>query len=172
MRRRAGRRAQMSLEISKDAAVSARRDYPLRGLLIAQFFGAFNDNAWKLLVAFLGIRAVAAEPASQGPELEALSQTRTTLAFVAFTLPLVLFSLPAGVLADRLSKRSIILAMKAIEVVLMVGGTLALWLDPARGVVALTILALMGAQSALFSCVWVGTVRLVHWPGRQTHRRR
>ena len=77
-----------------------------------------------------------------------------------------------GVLADRLSKRSIILAMKAIEVVLIVGGTLALWLDPARGVVALTILALMGAQSALFSCVWVGTVRLVHWPGRQTHHRR
>ena len=127
------------------------RDHPLRGLLVAQFFGAFNDNAWKLLVAFLGIRAIAADPASRGPGLEALSQTRTTLAFVAFTLPLVLFSLPAGVLADRLSKRSIILAMKAVEVVLMVGGTLALWLNPAGGVAALVILALMGAQSALFS---------------------
>jgi hypothetical protein len=30
--------------------------HPLRGLLIAQFFGAFNDNAWKLMVALLGIR--------------------------------------------------------------------------------------------------------------------
>ena len=29
--------------------------HPLRGLLIAQFFGAFNDNAWKLMVALLAI---------------------------------------------------------------------------------------------------------------------
>ncbi len=30
-------------------------NHPLRGLLVAQFFGAFNDNAWKLFVALLAI---------------------------------------------------------------------------------------------------------------------
>ncbi|MDE3050211.1 MAG: hypothetical protein KGJ48_09955, partial [Nitrospirota bacterium] len=63
--------------------------HPLRGLLIAQFCGAFNDNAWKLMVALLGIRQLAATVAP-GPELETASQTQTTLAFVVFTLPLAL----------------------------------------------------------------------------------
>src|SRR5262245_58422512 len=28
---------------------------PLRGLLAAQFLGAFNDNAWKMIVTFLAV---------------------------------------------------------------------------------------------------------------------
>ena len=39
---------------------------PLRGLLVAQFFGAFNDNAWKLFVALLAIRSVKAEVGAAG----------------------------------------------------------------------------------------------------------
>ncbi|HEV8673597.1 MAG TPA: acyl-[ACP]--phospholipid O-acyltransferase [Methylomirabilota bacterium] len=127
------------------------RAHPLRGLLVAQFFGAFNDNAWKLLVTFLAIRAIAATLGHSGPAFEAASQARTTFAFVVFTLPLLLFSLPAGVLADRVSKRSVILVLKAAEIVLMAGGALALWLDPSGGALALVILALMGVHSALIS---------------------
>ena len=125
------------------------RKHPLRGLLVAQFFGAFNDNAWKLSVAFLAMRAV---------ETELEKQTQITLAFVALTVPLILFSLPAGVLADRISKRSVILSMKALEVALMAAATVVLLLfnpaDPADGlgrVLALVVLGLMGVQSALFS---------------------
>jgi hypothetical protein len=33
----------------------------MTGLLVAQFFGAFNDNAFKMIVALLGIAAVAGE---------------------------------------------------------------------------------------------------------------
>lgn len=69
--------------------------HPLRGLLIAQFFGAFNDNAWKLMVALLAIRQATANIAP-GPEREAATQTQTTLTFVIFTLPLVLLSLVGG----------------------------------------------------------------------------
>ena len=58
--------------------------HPLRGLLIAQFFGAFNDNAWKLMVALLAIRQATAGMAS-GPELEAAAQTQTALTFIIFT---------------------------------------------------------------------------------------
>lgn len=124
--------------------------HPLRGLLIAQFFGAFNDNAWKLMVALLGIRQVAATMAP-GIELETASQAQTTLTFVIFTLPLLLISLVAGVIADRVSKRTIIVTMKAVEVALMAAGTVALLLNPDGGLLPLIVLGCMGAHSALFS---------------------
>ncbi len=124
--------------------------YPLRGLLIAQFCGAFNDNAWKLMVALLGIRAIAAQIAP-GPDFETASQTQTTLAFVVFTLPLALVSIVAGLLADRVSKRTVILAMKSVEVLLMAAATAALWINPAGGILPLIVLGGMGVHSALFS---------------------
>src|SRR6266850_647058 len=125
--------------------------HPLRGFLLAQFFGAFNDNAWKLIVALLAMRAVKERVGGAGPAFEAASQTKTTLAFVVFTLPLVLVSLPAGLLADRASKRSVILAMKLLEVTLMAAGAAALFVDPKGVTLPLIILGLMGVQTALFS---------------------
>ena len=122
---------------------------PLRGLLIAQFCGAFNDNAWKLMVALLGIRQLATT--LLGPEFETASQTQTTLAFVVFTLPLALVSIVAGVLADRVSKRTVIIMMKSVEVLLMTTATVALWINPIGGVLPLIVLAGMGIHSALFS---------------------
>ncbi len=123
---------------------------PLRGLLTAQFFGAFNDNAWKLMVALLAIRQ-ATTGLAPGPELETVAQTQTAMAFVVFTLPLVLLSLVGGTLADRLSKRSVIIAIKVVEVFLMGAGTVALWLNPAGGTLPLIVLCGMGVHSALFS---------------------
>ena len=49
---------------------------PLRGLLITQFCGAFNDNTWKLMVALLAIRQATAQMAP-GPEVETAAQTQT-----------------------------------------------------------------------------------------------
>lgn len=125
--------------------------HPLRGLLIAQFFGAFNDNAWKLMVALLAIRQVTAAVGPTGSAFEAASQTQATIAFVVFNLPLMLFSLVAGVLSDRLSKRTVIMAMKVGEVALMGAGTVALWENPAGGWPALIVLGGMGVHSAFFS---------------------
>ncbi|MDF2460247.1 MAG: putative fused MFS-type Permease and bifunctional Acyl-[acyl-carrier-protein]-phospholipid, partial [Nitrospira sp.] len=124
--------------------------HPLRGLLIAQFCGAFNDNAWKLMVALLGIRQLASTMAP-GPEFETASQTQTTLAFVIFTFPLAVVSIVAGLLADRVSKRTVIILMKAVEILLMGAATLALWTNPAGGILPLIVLAGMGVHSALFS---------------------
>jgi len=124
--------------------------HPLRGLLIAQFCGAFNDNAWKLMVALLAIRHATAQMAP-GPELETAAQTQTAITFVIFTLPLVLLSLVGGTLADRLSKRTVIIAIKVVEVLLMSAGTVALWVNPAGGIAALIVLCGMGVHSALFS---------------------
>lgn len=124
--------------------------HPLRGLLVAQFCGAFNDNAWKLMVALLAIRQATAQMAP-GPELETAAQTQTAITFVIFTLPLVLLSLVGGTLADRLSKRTVIIAIKVVEVLLMAAGTVALWLNPAGGILPLIVLCGMGVHSALFS---------------------
>ena len=124
--------------------------HPLRGLLIAQFFGAFNDNAWKLMVALLAIRQATAQM-TPGPELETAAQTQTALTFIVFTLPLVLLSLVGGTLADRLSKRTVIISIKVVEVLLMSAGTVALWLNPAGGILPLIVLCGMGAHSALFA---------------------
>jgi acyl-[acyl-carrier-protein]-phospholipid O-acyltransferase/long-chain-fatty-acid--[acyl-carrier-protein] ligase len=123
--------------------------HPLRGLLIAQFFGAFNDNAWKLMVALLAIRQATAGMAP-GPELETAAQTQTALTYIIFTLPLVLLSLIGGTLADRVSKRTVIIAIKIVEVLLMSAGTVALWLNPIGGMLPLIVLCGMGAHSALF----------------------
>ena len=118
-------------------------------LITANFFGAFNDNAWKMIVAFLAIRSATAglQPGTQ--QFENLSQLQTTMTFVVFTLPIVIFSLPAGLIADRLSKRSVIVCMKGLEVVLMALATLSLVYP--EFVPPLVILGLMGVQTAIFS---------------------
>lgn len=118
--------------------------------MVAQFCGAFNDNAWKLMVALLAIRQATAGM-TPGPELETAAQTQTSIAFMIFTLPLVLLSLVGGTLADRLSKRTVIISIKVVEVLLMLAGTVALWLNPSGGVLPLIVLFGMGVHSALFS---------------------
>ncbi len=125
--------------------------HPLRGLLTAQFFGAFNDNAWKYIILTLAIRPIMQRTGGTGDEFNQATQVETTKALLVFILPMMLFSLPAGVLADRISKRSVFIAMKALEVVLMVAAALSLFFDPTGLVLPLAILALMGVQSAIFS---------------------
>lgn len=132
--------------------------HPLKGLLIAQFCGAFNDNAWKFIVALLAIRQlgptdlqVVGGASLPDAGAEAMAQALTTRAFVIFTLPLMLCSLVAGVLADRVSKRTVIVGMKLAEIFLMGAGTAALLLDPSAQLLPLVVLGLMGVHSAFFS---------------------
>jgi acyl-[acyl-carrier-protein]-phospholipid O-acyltransferase/long-chain-fatty-acid--[acyl-carrier-protein] ligase len=126
-----------------------RSKHPLLGLLVAQFLGAFNDNAWKQVVIVLAVEAVLA--AGQATSKEAESQAMTSFVQVVFMIPLFLFSLPAGVVADRFSKRSVILAMKVLELGLMIAGTAALYANPTGGSPALLVLGILGIQAALFS---------------------
>lgn len=115
---------------------------PIGGLLTTQFVGAFNDNAWKQFVILLALAAAASE--SQGQE-------RTALAQIVLMIPLMAISLPAGVLADRVGKRSIIVWTKVAELGLMVLGTAALFMQPAGGWPVLMVLGLLGVQAALYS---------------------
>lgn len=146
--------------------------HPLGGLLLAQFTGAFNDNAWKVILPLLALHAIHAQFGAGGDRVQELTQNAYTLALVVFTLPLMIISLPAAVFADRFSKRTIIVAMKAVEIVIMVLAAVTLWRyaqavapytgpdgDPARFyemskltlLPALVVLGVMGVQSAIFS---------------------
>lgn len=125
-----------------DAALASNRSF--QGHVGAQFFGAFNDNLFKQLILFLAARDLFPGEDKQG------------LAFAVFSLPFVLFSGVAGDLSERLSKRSIVVAMKVAEIGIMAAGAVALQLRswPAM----LVILFVMGSQSAFFGPAKYGII--------------
>src|SRR5437773_8262874 len=85
----------------------------LRGfwsLIVTQFEGAFNDNALKTLVTFVGLNMAL-------PDWQ--SKMLLPLTTVLFSLPFILFSMAGGFLADRFSKRAVTVGVKALEVLIM-----------------------------------------------------
>ena len=116
------------------------------GLLLTQLLTAVNDNVFRWLVIGVGKDFVSAE------EIRNILMAGTA----CFVLPYLLLAAPAGYLADRYSKRSVILGCKIAEIFIMVLGTIAivlgnLWL-------LFVAVGLMGAQSALFSPAKLGSV--------------
>lgn len=103
-----------------------------------QFLGALNDNLFKLLVIYLLINL-------KGP---ASANTILSLAGAIFVIPFLLFSSGAGVLADRISKRTIIVFTKLLELVIMTFGLFAVVFQSEIG--AYATLFLMSTQSAIF----------------------
>ncbi len=111
-----------------------------------QFLGALNDNAFKLLVSFALIRAYGAERSS----------TVVGIAGMLFAVPFLLVTPAAGVLADRLSKRTIVVAAKWLEVLVMAVGV-AVFLS-GRAPLLYGVLFLMAAQSAFFGPAKYGII--------------
>ena len=81
-----------------------------------QFFNAFNDNMYKIVVSLLAVVLVG--QAHSGDYLE--------LASFIFVAPFLIFATYAGQLADRFEKRSVVLFTKAIEIAAMVFALFAL----------------------------------------------
>ncbi len=113
--------------------------HPIAFLNITQFLGALNDNVFKYLIVFLLINlfGVAAS---------------TDILFwvgVIYVLPFLLFSSNAGILADRFSKQRLIIALKLLEVLIMICGIIAFAYQNSIGLYIL--LFLLSLQSALFS---------------------
>ncbi|GAF99258.1 unnamed protein product, partial [marine sediment metagenome] len=86
------------------------------GLLFTQFLGAVNDNMFRWLVVPIGKDIV--------EELYGKQHVPVALSagLACFVLPYILLAAPAGYLADRFSKRSVIVACKVAELVIMVLG--------------------------------------------------
>ncbi|MDR3624128.1 MAG: MFS transporter [Chlamydiales bacterium] len=109
---------------------------PFTFLNATQFLGVFNDNLFKLLLIFALINI-------QGIKQ---SQTILSLAGAIFVLPFLVLSIPAGTLADRISKKVIIIYVKAIELAAAILGVISFGLESALGLYsALFILAISGA---------------------------
>jgi acyl-[acyl-carrier-protein]-phospholipid O-acyltransferase/long-chain-fatty-acid--[acyl-carrier-protein] ligase len=108
-------------------------------LNIAQFCGALNDNMFKVLAILFLIHLHGADEAAR----------INAFAAIAFVVPFLLFSAAAGVLADRLSKRNILVFCKGLEVVAMVGAVASFLFHFEAGLYM--TLFLIGTHSALFS---------------------
>lgn len=102
-----------------------------------QFLSALNDNVFKLLVIYLLINI-------EGP---AAANTILSLAGAIFVIPFLLFSSTAGVLADRFSKRTIIVATRTTEILILLFGAAAVFFE--WGIGAYTALFLMATQAAV-----------------------
>jgi acyl-CoA synthetase (AMP-forming)/AMP-acid ligase II/1-acyl-sn-glycerol-3-phosphate acyltransferase/MFS family permease len=129
--------ANLDLEISSRSFLA---------LLFTQWLTSINDNVFRWLV--IGIGKDYVKPGDIGWVLMA-----GTACFVA---PYLLLAAPAGWLADRFCKRQVILACKIAEILVMTLGVIAIWIGNFNFL--LFVVALMGAQSALFSPAKMGTI--------------
>ncbi len=106
-------------------------------LNVTQFFGALNDNVFKLMLILFIHNIIGSE----------LNKTQALATFI-FVIPFLLFSHAAGVLADRFSKRNIVVAAKWAELLVMAVSLVALHMG--NPYVLYTLLFVMCTQSAFF----------------------
>ncbi len=117
-----------------------------QGLLWTNWLTAINDNVFRWFVIGFGKQFFS-------PEHHALVLALGTAMFV---LPYLVFAVPAGWLADRFSKRQVIVACKFAEIVIM---SLAVWAVTMQNFnLLMAVVFLMGAQSALFAPAKIGTI--------------
>lgn len=126
------------------------------GLLATQFLGAVNDNMFRWLVVPIGKEIVAE---LYGPKHVPVA---LSAGLACFVVPYILLAAPAGHLADRYSKRTVIVACKVAELVIMLLGVAAILTGGFSSTLALclmfAVVALMGSQSALFSPSKFGSI--------------
>ena len=116
------------------------------GLLLTQFLGATNDNILRWLVIGIGKDYF---QAGQVSRILALG----TAVFVA---PYIFLAAPAGYLADRFSKRSVIVACKVAEIFIMALAIVSIiW---GQVWFMLAVLGMIGAQAALFGPAKLGSI--------------
>ncbi|MFT7641867.1 MAG: acyl-[acyl-carrier-protein]-phospholipid O-acyltransferase, partial [Pirellulaceae bacterium] len=138
--------SKLTAEVNADISSDKLTAPSFLGLLLTQTLTATNDNIFRWLA--IGIGKDYVEPQHHSMILMAGT--------VCFVLPYLLVAAPAGYLADRFSKRTVIVGCKVAEIFIMALGIIAIatgqfWL-------LLTVVALMGAQSALFSPSKLGII--------------
>lgn len=104
--------------------------------------GVFNDNFYKQAILLLAVAA--GHNSMQG------------YALVVFTLPFMLFAAPAGWLADRFSKRTVVIGSKWLELVAMVLGAAGICFDVTW--LSFLMLFIMATQATVFSPALNGSI--------------
>lgn len=116
------------------------------GLVITQFLGAMNDNMFRWLVVPIGKDLVGAEHAA----------TALSVGLACLVLPFIVLAAPAGYMADRFSKRSVLVGCKVAEFAIMACGVAAILIGNIY--LMFLIVFLMGAQSAIFGPSKLGCI--------------
>jgi len=116
------------------------KSFGFQSFLLTQFLGAFNDNAYKIVLSLL-IVDMAIGGGGGGRYLSIVS--------AVFILPWLIFSGYAGWFSDIFNKRSVLIVTKALEIVAMVLGLFAFL--SGRIELMLATLFLMALQSTFFS---------------------
>ncbi|MBA3958758.1 MAG: MFS transporter [Parachlamydiaceae bacterium] len=108
-------------------------------LNITQFLGAMNDNIYKLLTIYFFI------------QMEGIENSHIVLATTGaiYVMPFLLLSSSAGILADRYSKRNILILTKMLELVIISSGLFAFAYSSKIG--SYCILFFLAVHSVLFS---------------------
>ncbi|MEM9988706.1 MAG: MFS transporter [Pseudomonadota bacterium] len=128
--------------------VLTRRFWPL---FAAQTLGAFADNTLRMATIVAVFAAASLEGSSVFALPFGLGEYAGTLVSMAFTIPVFLFSVIAGQLADQRPRHHLIKRLKAIELLLMIFASLCFAIG--NGPLLVFALFLMGTQSAFFSPV-------------------
>jgi acyl-[acyl-carrier-protein]-phospholipid O-acyltransferase/long-chain-fatty-acid--[acyl-carrier-protein] ligase len=125
--------------LTKSISLFSSRISSFSYLNITQFLVALIDNIYKFLIVYFLI-------AVQG-----VDNTHRIMAFTGatFVLPFLLFSATCGTLADRFSKRNIIILAKVLEFVVMCFGIASFHFHSVLG--AYATLFLLATTSAIFS---------------------
>jgi acyl-[acyl-carrier-protein]-phospholipid O-acyltransferase/long-chain-fatty-acid--[acyl-carrier-protein] ligase len=113
-----------------------------RAFLWTQFLGAFNDSVYQSVTA---LHAAQVKGGHYVPLVPAI-----------FVLPSLLFSGWSGHLADRVSKRTVLVGVKIFELFIMLIGLAALVADSLPG--TMLVVFLMGLHAAIFSPAKYGIV--------------
>jgi acyl-[acyl-carrier-protein]-phospholipid O-acyltransferase/long-chain-fatty-acid--[acyl-carrier-protein] ligase len=109
------------------------------GIASAQFLTSFNDNAYRWLIIPIGIAIL-------GSSWESAA---LAVGLAAFVTPYIVLLSPAGYLADRFPKRTVMSACMLVQAVILVAGVGAILLRSVGGMFG--TLALMGVQGALIA---------------------
>lgn len=100
----------------------------------------FNRLAWSNLAAQSAEQIALAAAPIVAVLLLGVGEGQTGLLQTALTLPFILFAIPAGLLADRISRRFVMAASEALRAAALAGILLLLWL----GLMTLPLLSLLG----------------------------
>src|SRR5688572_12176216 len=119
------------------------RDPGFAWMLASQFLGALNDNIFRWSITFFALDLARQPGAAWDADVLVATIGATLMA------PYLIFSNYAGQLADRYSKRSVLIATKSLEIVAMAAALGAFFLGDITAMIF--VLFFMGAQSALYS---------------------
>jgi acyl-[acyl-carrier-protein]-phospholipid O-acyltransferase/long-chain-fatty-acid--[acyl-carrier-protein] ligase len=111
-------------------------------MALAYFLGVFNDNYYKQAILILAV----------GAGLVRLQG----LVIIVFTLPFLVLAAPAGWVADRFPKRTVVIASKWTELLAVLVG--AVGLCAGHWPLIFAMLGIMGAQATFFSPALNGSI--------------